>query len=94
MDIQTKHELLIKFLQQFEEFRGIKSKSETIQSQNLKQSDTDSGAILLCAFFNLTGGSIGEFNLYELLEAYITVPERRNEVNLVIKDILKEKWAK
>lgn len=42
------------------------------------------GVALLATFWHLTGGSIGDMNLYELLQSYMTDKDARKRINAAI----------
>lgn len=48
------------------------------------------GVSLLGAYWNLSGGSIGNLDLYELLQVYMRSDKARDEINKVVSSRLKE----
>lgn len=51
-----------------------------------KEFDVDSVnkvAVMASTAFNLSGGSVGDIDLYKLLQAYILDPEKRAEINKI-----------
>ena len=55
----------------------------------LDDQDFNSAVILVVLALNMTGGSIaGSINLYQLLQAYLGVPECRDQMNDVVADAL------
>ena len=92
---QIRHEKLIDFLNQFEQYQNQDGKplckkiNKTIGSAGLCKlniNDVNKGAVVLTDYFNLCGGSIGgDIDLYLLLQAYFLHPEKREEMNLLAK---------
>ena len=92
---QIRHEKLIDFLNQFEQYQNQDGKplckkiDKTIGSAalcKLNINDVNKGAVVLTDYFNLCGGSIGgDIDLYQLLQAYFLHPEKRKEMNLIAK---------
>ena len=90
---QIRHEKLIDFLNQFEQYQNQDGKplckkiDKTIGSAalcKLNINDVNKGAVVLTDYFNLCGGSIGgDIDLYQLLQAYFLHPEKRKEMNLI-----------
>jgi len=90
---QIRHEKLIDFLNQFEQYQNQAGKplckkiDKTIGSAGLCKlniNDVNKGAVVLTDYFNLCGGSIGgDIDLYQLLQAYFLHPEKREEINLI-----------
>jgi len=48
---------------------------------NLDINEINDTVGLIVTYLNLTGGSIGEFNLYELLQSYFGDKQARKEIN-------------
>ena len=90
---QIRHEKLIDFLNQFEQYQNQDGKplckkiDKTIGSAGLCKlniNDVNKGAVVLTDYFNLSGGSIGGgIDLYQLLQAYFLHPEKRKEINRI-----------
>ena len=90
---QIRHEKLIDFLNQFEQYQNangqplLKKTDKTIGSKDLCKlniNDLNKGVVALTDYFNLCGGSIGgDIDLYQLLQAYFLHPEKRKEMNFI-----------
>ena len=95
---QIRHEKLIDFLNQFEQYQNangqplLKKTDKTIGSKDLCKlniNDVNKGVVALTDYFNLCGGSIGgDIDLYQLLQAYFLHPEKREEMNLIAKRVV------
>lgn len=94
---QMRHEKLIQFLSQFSQYQTdgkprFKIAKKIITSDKVKDIDTDdiNGAVVVFTdTLNLSGGSIGgNINLYELLQAYLKVPQYRAKINEVVAEAL------
>ena|SRR5665647_832904 len=91
--LQARHEALIdtmnKFLQ-FQDTQGkplLQKRDHQIGSGELSElsiSEINHGAVILTDFFNMTGGSIGEVDLYKLLQAYFLDSVKRKEFNRIL----------
>jgi len=91
---ENTHELLVGFLNSLNDFREnpfIKFK-DRLNSKNLHQkidtNDINRLVIVLIKIINLDMGSTGNYNFYELLQAYILHPEQREKINTIVNDIL------
>lgn len=89
LNIQQKHELLIKELRKiFPERPTIKVRKSPVSSNEIhKKFDLDeihTLAIVCSRFMNLHGASVGDINLYKLFENYFLDPEKRIQINLII----------
>ena len=90
---QIRHEKLIDFLNQFEQYQNangqplLKKTDKTIGTKDLCKlniNDVNKGVVALTDYFNLCGGSIGgDIDLYQLLQAYFLHPEKRKEMNFI-----------
>ena len=95
---QIRHEKLIDFLNQFEQYQSQDGKplckkiDKTIGSADLCKlniNDVNKGAVVLTDYFNLSGGSIGGgIDLYQLLQAYFLQPEKREDMNRIARSRL------
>lgn len=91
---QTRHEMLIDFLSQFEQYQfdckpRLKKVKEQIDSSKLKDiniNDINGAVMVFSDTLNLGGGSIGNSDLYQLLQAYLTIPEYRDKINDVVRE--------
>ena len=91
-EAQVRHEGLIDFLNQFSQYQydgkpRCKKLSEQIGSKDLEHlnvEDINLGAVVLTDFFNLTGGSISNIDLYRLLQVYFLDKTKREKINNII----------
>jgi hypothetical protein len=51
----------------------------------LSQLQMDQGVVALVLECNLSGGSVGNVDLYKLVRAYLQNPAARNEINAVVE---------
>jgi len=86
---QQQHEKLIELLNQHPSLKGnLKVKSDAIGSDEFSDLDINEinqGVRILATAFNLTGGSVGDFNLYKLLQVYFREPEKREKINEILR---------
>ena len=90
---QIRHEKLIDFLNQFPQYQnegksGCKKLKEQIGSRDLENMDVNDinlGVIALTDFYNLSGGSIGTIDLYQLLQKYFLDKDKRKEINEIVR---------
>lgn len=54
---------------------------------SVEELEIQSAVVLIVKYLRLNGGSIGDFDLYKLLNGYFRFPEKRKKIN----DILVEK---
>lgn len=91
---QTRHEMLLDFLSQFTQYQfdgkpRFKIVKEQITSEKVKDidiNDINVAVIVLCDTLNLYGGSTGDIDIYQLLQAYLTIPEYRVKINSVVNE--------
>jgi len=89
---QIRHEGLIDFLNQFSQYQykgkpKCKKIEEQIGSRDLEKLDIDDinhGVIALTDFFNLSGGSISNVDLYKLLQSYFLDKTKRELINNIV----------
>lgn len=89
---EEKHKRLIQLLADNHHILKIKpTLRKTSGSENWEKfntSDINEAVVLLVNYLHLTGGSVGSFDLYELLQSYFLDPEGRKEVNEVVQKSL------
>ncbi len=91
---QERHEKLIEFLSQFKiyqyEGRPTLKKVKEIRTfekvTDIDTNDINKAVIVFNDILNIMSGSTGNINLYRLLQAYLTIPECRDEINKVVED--------
>lgn len=91
---QIRHESLVDFLSKFNQYKSegkprFKKQKESLTHSKLSRINTDdiNGAVMVFIdTLNLYGGSNGDVNLYELLQAYIQVPEDREKFNNLVSE--------
>lgn len=87
-----KHKALMEQLKNHPATKKLSSKlRERTGSEDWSDMDTNdinAGVALLVSFWNLTGGSVGELNLYELLQVYFKDESARKEINAVVNKAL------
>ena len=92
---QIRHEELIDFLSQFAQYstkdgKPILKKIKAIRTSNkahkISHTEINLAVIVFTDVLNLGGGSIGNIDLYSLLQAYLTIPEYRVKINDLIKE--------
>ena len=90
---QIRHEKLIDFLNQFPQYQnegkpGCKKLKEQIGSRDVEKMDVNDinlGVVALTDFYNLSGGSIGTIDLYQLLQKYFLDKGKRKEINEIVR---------
>lgn len=94
MSAQSTHERLIATLASLKEyqyeggkpmFRLRKEMVSGYKPENFTDDEVQLAGKLIADLFNLTGGSVTGFNLYKLFHAYFKEPEKREEINKIIK---------
>ena len=91
---QIRHESLIEFLSNFSQYRSegkprFKKQKDSITHSDVHNIDTNdiNGAVMVFVdTLNLYGGSNADVNLYELLQAYLKVPEFREKFNNLVSE--------
>jgi hypothetical protein len=88
---KEKHSILIDLLKSHPatESLVIKKRETTGSSSwiNMKTNDINSGVVLLSNFWNLSGGSVGGFDLYKLLQRYLKDKATRAKINEIINGV-------
>ncbi|WP_299761352.1 hypothetical protein [uncultured Dokdonia sp.] len=91
---QNVHNALIDLLNKQSLYRDEKGKgrckkrSKSINSSDLSKlsiNEINLTVKVIVDFLNLTGGSIGDYNLYELLQSYLLDTDKRKAINEIIK---------
>jgi hypothetical protein len=93
---QERHELLIENLSKCElyqtngepRFKISKQSFASSTLQDIGKNDINKAVALFTDSLNINGGNIGDFDLYELLQAYITKPLCRENINKIVKQHL------
>lgn len=91
---QIRHESLIEFLSNFSQYQSegkprFKKRKDSITHSKVCKIDTNdiNGAVMVFVdTLNLYGGSNADVNLYELLQAYLQVPEYREKFNNLVSE--------
>lgn len=90
---QTRHEALIDTMNQFLQYQDkdgnkmLRKRDHQIGSGdlvNLSVNEINKGAVILTDFFNMSGGSSGDMDLYKLLQAYFLDIQTRKEINKLL----------
>lgn len=90
---EIRHKDLIKLLAKFEMYRKEdgspffkyrRNRVSGYKPENFEPHEIQRAAVLLVDIFHLTGGSVGGFNLYNLLTAYFLDEQKRIEINKII----------
>ena len=86
--LQETHEALIRAIQtsDFAKAFSVQKKTRSLySSKDFSVSELDACVRFISVALNTTGGSVGDVNLYKLLQAYILNPEKRQQINEIIK---------
>jgi hypothetical protein len=76
--------------QALKSFRGesyVEQPKTVISSENygaLSRHQIDQGVVALVVHSNLSGGSVGDMDLYKLVRTYLLDPRARSEINAVV----------
>jgi hypothetical protein len=98
---QDRHEKLIDFLSKFTQYQDENGKSTLTKVKESRTSgkvekistnDINKGVIVFTDLLNIHSGSVGNFNLYRLLKAYVSVPEFRDKMNEVADEAMKYEY--
>lgn len=90
---KTRHREVVKLLASFQMYRKddgspfFKIKKEPIsgyKTENFTSEEIARAGALLVDVFNLTGGSVGGFDLYSLLRAYFLDEQKRRDINKIL----------
>lgn len=102
MTHQERHEHLVKLLSKHPTFMDagkprFRLRKEEVHSgvvHELDDNEINAAVILMVTALNLSGGSVaGNINLYELLQAYLTVPGCREKINATVQEALQLRHA-
>lgn len=87
-----KHEALIEAIKEKNQILNLRPQMrERIGSndwEKLNTNEINDTVSLIVSYLNLTGGSIGEFDLYELLQCYFRDEQARIEINECVSESL------
>lgn len=92
---QQIHEDLIDFLSKYERFKDgngkslfLKSKKECYshEVQGLDSNQINLATIVFLDVLNIHSGSASNYNLYELLKAYLKLPDCRDAINEIVNE--------
>lgn len=91
---QRRHEDLFTILSELPQYKDRVSLVK--EERNTDLADIDSNDVRVAAniftdCLNITSGSNGNFQLYRLLEGYLTIPKVREKINNIIDDAFIEK---
>jgi len=91
MDSQLRHERIIKAINEAyheEKFTLKKKQSSPYNSDNNRENFNEilSLGALIADVMHYTGGSVGNVDLYQLLEQYLTNDEKRNKINDILRN--------
>ena len=91
-DSQVRHEMLIDFLSQFKQYQyegkprlpKVKKQLSSDKVKNIDTNDINAAVVVFVDTLNIGGGSIGNIDLYRLLQAYLLMPDYREKFNELI----------
>lgn len=84
---QIRHEELVDYLNskdKMSNFKKLKDQISSLDANKIDANDINNGVILFTDFLNLSGGSIGNIDLYKLLQVYLGDEEKRKKINEII----------
>ena len=101
-DSQVRHEMLIDFLSQFTQYQvdgkpRLKKVKKIISSDKVHKidfNDINISAVLLADFLNIGSGSFRNIDLYRLLQAYLLIPDCRDEINAIVNNAHRTEYTK
>ncbi len=97
---QTRHEELIKFLSKFSQYQDEKGKSiletkrdqlNTSEINSIPRKDISNAVVVLTDFLNIRSGSVGDFDLYTLIQEYMSDQDSRKKINNLLKELKTDK---
>ena len=100
---QLRHEKLIEFLSQFPQYTTEDGQPQLHKEnegqtgtkiEKISTSDINKAVVVFTDVLNIMSGSAGNIDLYELLQAYLRVPEYRGKINAMVKEALSFDYAK
>ncbi|TWP30154.1 hypothetical protein ETU08_06245 [Apibacter muscae] len=82
----SKHEQLIDFLNKTysKDFRKFKEQNFSKDFEFLDTNDINNAVVIFTEVLNLYGGSVGKYDLYKLMQEYLTNAEKRDAINTII----------
>ncbi|MBE7646529.1 hypothetical protein J2Q11_10435 [Tenacibaculum finnmarkense genomovar finnmarkense] len=89
---QERHEKIIDFLNQFSQYQyngqpALTKKKKPASPQFINNNDIDKAVVAFTDVLNLNAGSVGDFDLYTLMNAYLTKPELRSKINEIVNQL-------
>lgn len=100
---QIRHEKLIEFLVQFSQYQTgdgkptiykVDKERAGADLEKISINDINKAVVVFTDALNIMSGSAGNVDLYELMQAYLTVPEYRIKMNALVKEALSFKYEK
>ena len=100
---QIRHEKLIEYLSHDPHFTTEDGKSRLhkvdeerigVSIESISTNDINKAVVVFKDVLNIMSGSAGDIDLYELLQAYLRVPEYRGKINAMVKEALSFDYAK
>lgn len=96
MDKNEIHEELVDFVSKYKQYQSdgkriFKKKKKAYSASTintLTTSEINSAVVLFTDILNIENGSSDNVDFYRLMQAYILVPEKRDEMNKLVSDIL------
>jgi hypothetical protein len=94
---QQRHEALVDFLSRFQQFQdghggsSLKKIPHPLSSDKVEYisvNDINQAVVAFTDVLNIASGSAGNYDLYKLLQAYLTVPESRGKFNTIAREAL------
>ncbi|MCA0428810.1 MAG: hypothetical protein LCH37_15345 [Bacteroidetes bacterium] len=70
--------------QLLDKYEAIGLEKNTINS--VEEMEISSAVVLIVKYLRLNGGSIGDFDLYKLLNVYFRFPEKRKKINNILSE--------
>lgn len=101
MGKQSRHEKIIDFLSGFTQYQTsdkkpqlqkVKKSLSSREASKINVSSINNAVVAFTDVLNIEGGSIGDIDLYELMQIYLLYPKRRAEINSLVGKIRKEEF--
>ena len=87
---QARHEQIIDFLNKFDQYKGNFKKVERERNSDkfhlIDTNEINRAVVVLTNVLNLSGGSVSDVDLYELLQAYLQEPSYRERFNELVSE--------
>ena len=87
---QARHEQIIDFLNKFDQYKGhlkkVKQQRTSDKFYLIDTNDINQAVVVVTDVLNLSGGSVSDVDLYELLQAYLQVPTYREKFNKLVSE--------